>query len=286
MMRQLLQIIVLAVLFGQGLPSEGLCQSTSRPPASNVPQQIISAVASNMGKLSKVQEVKKLASAQAFRAATLYLSGSEIIVQRLFDRQHPEYVRFGVALRRSTLSEGANIVADQELGKLTERTRRFGASWIHSIISTLQRSSSCYNSVWIDSLIPLLELPEGREIVQDYIFRAVQRWSEGGTFSWACPTLKSSDIHQQRFAIDLFYIYLYTIPDPIEAMMLYQNMSDRITILQSRVTLAFAMTKYYQSPAANLKLSDYPPETYSEQGDPSAIRAIKDALTVSGSKGR
>ena len=272
-------LLACSTVLGIFVPSTGLCQ---KPPfrSSKVSQQIVESVLSNITTLPKFQEVKKFTTAQQFRNARVQLSGSEIILERLFGRQYPEYVRFGIALRRSGISKGASAVADQELGKLTEITRRMGASWINGIITGLQRSSSCYNSVWVDGLMPLLEMPEGREIVQDYAFRALQRWNNGGTFSWACSTLRSSSVHQQRFAIDLFYLYLYSVPDPVEAMTVYQSLAERITILQTRVSLALAMTRYYDSPSASLKLSDYPPEDYSEHGDPVAIRAIKDALRM------
>jgi hypothetical protein len=92
--------------------------------------------------------------------------------------------------------------------------------------------------------------------------------------------LKSSSIHQQRFALDLFYIYLYSTPDPFEASILYQKMNERLTILQSRVSLAQAMTQFYASAAGSLKLSDYPAEEYSEEGMAQRIRAIKEAARV------
>jgi hypothetical protein len=95
-----------------------------------------------------------------------------------------------------------------------------------------------------------------------------------------------SPIHRQRFAIDLFYLYLYTIPDPIEAMGLYQNINERLTIKQSQITLGRAMTLFYSSPAASLKLSDFPQEEYSEAGDPGKLRALSDAVSLKGRGGR
>lgn len=282
MLRRGKKALIVFLLLGMGTqayPTAGLCQSVPFP-TSKLPVEIRDSIASSLAALPKVLEVKKLTTAQQFSHAKVDLSGSERIVEQLFVRQYPVYVRFGIALRRSVLSKGAALVADQELLKLKENTRNEGATWIKSIIAALQRSTTCSNSVWVDSLIPLLELPEGREIVQDYAFQAVQRWSDGGSLSWACPTLKSSSIHQQRFALDLFYIYLYSIPDPFEASILYQKMNERLTILQSRVSLAQAMTQFYSSAAGNLKLSDYPAEEYSEEGRAQRIRAIKEAARV------
>jgi hypothetical protein len=270
----IIYLLVAAVV--HAYPSAGICQSIALP-AGKLAEEIRDSITSSLAALPKVQEVKKFTTAQQFSGAKVHLSGSERIVEQLFGRQYPVYVRFGIALRRSLLSKGAALAADQELQKLKELTRNEGATWIKSVIAALQRSTTCANAVWVDSLIPLLELPEGREIVQDYAFQAVQRWSDGGSLSWACPTLKGSSIHQQRFALDLFYIYLYSIPDPFEASMLYQKINERLTILQSRVSLAQAMTQFYSSAAGTLKLSDFPAEEYSEEGMAQRIRAIKEA---------
>ena len=266
-------------------PSVGACQGLPFA-ASHAPPQILDVVMSTMANLPKVEQLKTYTTAEEYNRAKLYLSGSEQLVDQLLGRQHRSYVRFGVALRRASVSKGAALVADRELGTLKQLTRSAGAGWIHSIISTLQRSSMCLNSVWVDALFPLLELPEGREIVQDYAVRAIQRWSSGGGFSWACQNLRVSPIHRQRFAIDLFYLYLYTIPDPIEAMGLYQNINERLTIKQSQITLGRAMTLFYSSPAASLKLSDFPQEEYSEAGDPGKLRALSDAVSLKGRGGR
>jgi hypothetical protein len=184
MLRRGKKALIVFLLLGLGahaFPTAGLCQSVPFP-TSKLPVEIRDSIASSLAALPNVLEVKKLATAQQFSRAKVHLSGSERIVEQLFGRQYPVYVRFGIALRRSLLSKGAALVADQELLKLKENTRNEGATWIKSIIAALQRSTTCSNSVWVDSLIPLLELPEGRELCKTTRFKL----SRGGVMVEAC----------------------------------------------------------------------------------------------------
>lgn len=195
-----------------------------------------------------VNRVRELDTAERFDSALsgnkIYLADSERELGRLFGASNPAYVKLGIAFRRAQISQGAAAVSSRELAGLIQRTQKQGSQWIYSILQGLERSPSCLSGTWVFGLSPLIAVPQGRDIVQDYIVKIIDGWLEGAPVATACNSLKNQRPLQIRRLVDLFYLYLYTNPDPFEAQELYLAIAPHVPKGTIRSRLAYAIGAY------------------------------------------
>lgn len=203
---------------------------------------------------SMVAEIKKVAvvsSPEQFsgqlQVGQLFLAPSERVLQSLLGTSFPTAFTLGVAQRREALSPGAKVVALRELQKLQSVTQSQGGQWILKIIKILQSDASCQPGVWSDGLSPLVQIPEAREVIQDYLASQLSTFAVGRRLTIGCQQRRTPAGSEQRFATDFFLLFLKTEPDPFEALSLYRQLLSRVTNKPLRAALTLSISSYVET---------------------------------------
>jgi hypothetical protein len=240
--------LALAVCVGASflVTSQDLSHAQQPSAGSTSSNQVVRASFQQM--VAEIKKVQQVRSSQEFYLKLgkggLFLAPSERELKSLLGARYPEVFTLGVAQRRATLSAGAKAVAEKELEKLQLMTQSQGGEWILQIFPLLQADTSCQPGIWSDGLSPLVEIPEAREVIQDYLALQLGDLSRGRKLNAKCSQPGIVTNFEQRLATDFYLLFLKTEPDPFEALSLYRGLRTRLSDKGLRLAVAMSLSSY------------------------------------------
>lgn len=222
--------------------------SHGQPQSGGPPPKVRASPATFQQIVAEIKKVEKITSAQDFarklQSGQIFLTPSERDLLSLFGTRHPEAFKLGVAQRRANLSAGAEAFAEQEFTKLQAVTQSQGGQWILQIIRLLQGDTSCQQGIWSDGLSPLVEIPEAREVIQDYLASQLGDFGLGRKLNVGCRQPRIVTSFEQGLATDFFLLFLKTEPDPFEALSLYRGLRSRLSDKRLRLAITMSVSIY------------------------------------------
>ncbi len=240
--------LALPVCLGAGIFVRTLELSHAGPPAGARPPTVRASSTTLQQMVAEIKKVQQVSSAQDFdqklQSGQIFLAPSERELLSLIGTRYPEAFKLGVAQRRASLSAGAKAFADQEFVKLQAVTQSQGGQWILQIIRLFQENTSCQQGIWSDGLSPLLEIPEAREVIQDYLASQLDNFSLGRKLNVGCRQPRVVTSFEQGLATDFFLLFLKTEPDPFEALSLYRGLRLRLSDKRLRLAVAMGVSIY------------------------------------------